>query len=97
MSNSKPIWTKSKWKKSDLAEKKVEIRWPARRGFVLCEVGKFVIGGPNPSGRLFVMIELMLPGRHWSELIQRRYYLPQAAVDRIREHPENSVADFLIA
>ncbi len=94
--NPKPIWTKSKWKRSDLDGKSVEFYLTSETEEIH-GIGKFVIGGPNPKGQLFVMIELDLPGRHWSERIQVRYYLPQGYVDRIRAHPDpKQKIDFLI-
>jgi len=91
-----PIWTKSKWKKKELDGKSVEILWPRGRGLHISEIGKFLVS-QNRDGLLFVLIEVIFAGSHWSERIQRRYYLPQAAVDRIRQHPDKSVASFLLA
>ena len=96
MINLKPIWTKSKWQKSEIEGKSVEFRLTSgateTRG-----VGKFVVGGPNPKGLLFVQIELILPGRHHTELLQVRYYLPQGYVDLIQKHPDSTIADFLVS
>jgi hypothetical protein len=90
--NPKPIWTKSKWKKSDLDGKSVEFCLTSGTQQV-SGVGKFVIGGPNPKGLLFVMIEVISQGRHWSEFLQTRFYLPQGYVDKIRPHPTSSDPD----
>src|SRR6266436_5144842 len=96
MSNPKPIWTKSKWKKSDLEGKSVEFDLvDSARGVGVRGVGEFVVS-QKPSGLLFVQIELILQGRNWAERIQVRYYLPQVYVDRIRQHPDQTVAAFLL-
>jgi hypothetical protein len=91
----KPIWTKSEWKWDDLHDKTVEFRIP-KAGGILRGDGRFVIVGPNPDGLLFVQIEQTFQGRNWAELVQWRHYLPQPAVDRIRRHPDQSVAEFLL-
>ena len=96
MSNLKPIWTKSKLKKNEIDGKTVEFRLTSG-ATETCGVGKFVVGGPNPKGLLFVQIELILPGRHNKEWLQVRYYLPQRYVDRIRKHSDSTVADFSVS
>jgi hypothetical protein len=96
MSNSRPIWTKPKWKKEELNEKTVEFDLvDYDRGFGVHGVGQFRIGGPNPKGLLFVQIEVLVDqGRRGT--LQIRYYLPQVFVDRIRKHPDQTVAAFEI-
>jgi hypothetical protein len=97
MNDSIVIWTKSKWKRAQLDGKRVEIRWMIRdSAWMRCEQGEFLVSA-NRTGQLFVQIDVRYPGALWSEIILRRYQLPQKVVDRIREHPDKSVADFLIA
>jgi|SRR5882724_3287024 len=96
MSNSKPIWTKSKWKKEELNEKSVAFDLADyERGFGVHGVGQFRIGGPNPNGLLFVQIEVLVD-QGQRGMLQIRYYLPQVYVDRIRKHPDQNVAVFEI-
>jgi hypothetical protein len=91
----KPIWTKCKWKKNDLQDKRVSFSLIS--GSIETHgIGRFVIVGPNKKGRLFVMIEVILSGKHPKELIQVRYHLSQEYVNRIRNHSDPNVAEFFV-
>jgi hypothetical protein len=86
-----PIWTKSKWKSDDLEGKTVEFRVPIASGD-WSGIGKF--WAVEVDDRLSVQLVTDEPGRNWAQRIQRICHLPQAAVDRIEEHPNQSVARF---
>ncbi len=88
-----PIWTRSKWKYGDLQDKIVEFELPLKKGVGVRGIGKFLIS-QNPEGLLFVQIRVDLQGRNWAERIVQDFQLPQAAVDRIEGHPDQSVAQF---
>jgi hypothetical protein len=92
----KRIWTKSKWKKIELQNKTVEFKIPAPvKGWLLHGNGKFLIA-QNRAGLLFVQIVVVSSGRDWAERFATHYEIPQRGVDRIRRHPDQTVAEFLL-
>jgi hypothetical protein len=86
-----PIWTKSKWKAQELDGQSVEFRIPIADG-VWSGVAEFWATGENER----VSVELVTnePGKDWAQRIQRIWILHQVAVDRIEEHPDQTVARF---
>src|ERR1022692_3603886 len=82
-----PIWTKSKWKKDQLRNKTVEFNLlPAETKNRETGIGYFD-PSENPDGKLFIQIvhNRGASGNFYSSV---HYYLTQAAVDLIREHPD---------
>lgn len=86
-----PILTKSKWKASELDQKRIEFR-----GLVDGELREGVgtlWATECPGGLLSISIVMQLPGADGST-IQIRVPLTQFAVDRMEVHPDQGVASF---
>lgn len=92
---TEPIFTTTHWKVDDLESKTVEFRIPATGGF-LEGVGQFRVSPHPPTGRFRIEIVTNEPTQKFPEMLQRRYQLPQEAVDRIARHPNPEKADFLL-
>ena len=90
---SEPVWTRSTWAPADLDGQTVEFRLPLKNGNDVAGLGVFMVL-EDPQDWLCVQIRVDLQGRHWAERIVQDFVLPQAAVDRIAEHSDQSVARF---
>jgi len=86
------LWISSKWTKDDLHGKSVEFRIPLRGGTVH-GVGEFWVRR-NPRGLLAIDVVTDEPGRNWAQRMLRSYKVPQAGADRIKRHPDSTVANF---
>lgn len=91
--NPKPktIWTKSKWTLDQLDRKSVEFKIPTERG-IISGTGEFWVRR-NPEKLLAIEVSVTL-AKSWAERIQYRFQIPQAGVDRIEAHPDQSTANF---
>jgi hypothetical protein len=86
------IWTKPKFTKADLDHKTVEFQIPTRGG-ILKRIAEFRVY-QNPDGELAVDIMTDVQEKHRAEHIQNIYHLPLVGVERIKKHPDPTVADF---
>lgn len=88
---AKTIWVKSKWSMEDLDDQKVVFRLTAPR-LEVKGVGKFLVRR-NPRGELAINICVITEATP-HQITEVRYYIGQAAADKIERHPEPSVAAF---
>lgn len=86
------IWTKSKFTKADLDRKTVEFQIPTRGG-ILKKLAEFRVR-QNPDGELAVDIVTNVQEKNPVEHLQNLYHLPLSGVERVRKHPDPSIADF---
>jgi hypothetical protein len=92
--NGTEIWVKSKWSMEELDRKSVEYSIP-RESKPLHGIGEFLVKR-NPEGLLAV--DICTFGQQTpAEINEKRYHLPQPAVDRIEKHPDQSIAHFRLA
>ena len=87
-------WVKSQWKRADLEGKQVEFSL-LRDGVIHSGIGDFWVL-ENPEGLLAVDVHVDMPGSHSGNRQQVLHHLSQNGADRIRKHPDTSVADFLL-
>jgi hypothetical protein len=95
--NENKRWTTSGWKKEDLQSKTVEFSLPVPNDLnrVIHGIGKFQVVR-NPEGLLLIHVVVTeQPGS--SQFRSTHRELPQWAVDRIQKHPNQEIAEFLLA
>jgi len=88
----KLIWTKSKWTATDLDQKTIEFRIPFAGG--IAEQIRELSANDSPDGLVAIQILTEVRGEHWAKRIRTIYSLSQETVDRIAQHPNQSVAQF---
>lgn len=82
-------------KSDELQNRSVEYQIPIKGGS-LCGVGTFLISAPDAKGLYFVQIATTRKGIEKDQSISTHHYLPQWAIDRIRRHPDQAAAEFLL-
>jgi uncharacterized protein (DUF1778 family) len=91
VAQAKTIWVKSKWSMEELDNQNVEFRLTAPR-LQVTGLGKFLVRR-NPRGELAINICAITEAtRH--QITEARYYIGQAAADKIERHPNANVAAF---
>jgi hypothetical protein len=83
------ILTNSRWKEVQLDDKTVEFRQPCD---TVPRLGRF-LAVDCPNGFLSLSILTDETGLD-QKTVRTRYYIPQAGVDRVEVHPNESIAHF---
>lgn len=92
MTESEPIWVKSKWKADELENEAIEFRLPLKGNGIVYGFG-ILLARKRLDDRISVQIEL----KHQSQgLVQHQtgLLLSESYVDQIEFHPKQDIAKF---
>ncbi len=94
MSESEPIWVKSKWTAAELDKQTIEFRIPLKVGGIAYGFGNLSVRTRKRiDDRIVVEIEIkQLIGR-WQER-QTVFQIPQRYVDQIERHPNPKISKY---
>jgi hypothetical protein len=89
--SSPEFWVKTKWKREELQDKRVQFELTASDKHV-SGIGTFRVS-QRPSGEQPIDIVVTTAPSYW-ERIDHIFTLKQVHADRIQHHPDPSVAEF---